>query len=273
MADWTEGDYHPYDPRDLFPEDMIGGFNDADMDALRHGFHGTRHDVVDRNGKPSKMLRAAVDMGGAAKDANLYASSPHFVNWWSPNPLITEGRGAFDPDDGVEEYPAEELRDDAEEKAWSYASAGQGRPRVYEGVAPNFPLPDDGRTIGVEPVQAHPSVFPTAAESNVAIAMAGPSFRVTDTHWIPPGKPGRAIQGTLPHVNWNQFGAPNVGNPEDVLHGYSGTGDFEFKLSRMAAKKEAEAAARPEYGPAVSNPHRDAERRSVEAGQMRLPGF
>lgn len=257
---WTDEDYRPLDPYqhswenngvDLFP---------TEVPEMEHGFHGTVFDV-------EGTVLATADRPDSKK--NFDESPSYFVNYWTPNPLARLYRdGLADPENNPGQ-PMEGLRADAEKEAWNWAEKSSvypndHRPRVYEGRA----VTAMDRPVGLD------SGLPADINMGVEhiLPMAAGAFEVTDTHWIPPGQPGKAVQGTLPHVNWNQFGAPNVGNPEDVAAGLTEFDRQEGWDNRIVAEI-AEERARPQYGPAKPNLARYRARRAEAAGQMRLPGL
>ena len=248
-------------------------------DQYRHGFHGSRHDL-----QGDEVLSAAMrrEKGIDVPMEWPHDSSDQFVNYWHGMPKWDR--------DGESDAPER-----AELEAWDWASrrdedvlSRAGRPRVYEGEAKGIvgadanlmrqylfeSDPDDPYLRGTHDAPLNWELTEELQDSTEgAMPMGAESFKVADTHWIPPGKAGKAVQGTLPHVNWNQFGAPNVGNPEDVAVGLS-TYDHGVALERSVdARKARDRAKQVDHGPALPNASRDAERRSVEAGQMRLPGF
>jgi hypothetical protein len=161
------------------------------------GFHGTAR------GLEGDQLRP--DIG---RENPVYShSGARHINYWSvPNAGATP---------------------EAEEAAWEWASSpkfsdpddpSEGRPRVHEVRARGLPGPDPNAT---EDPDAH----------NVKLANVGTVEPIAATHadvtrtlWIPPPTAeakaaGRGVQGTLEHINWNQFGLSNVGNPEDEAGG------------------------------------------------------
>lgn len=258
----------------------------------RTGFHGSNRDlrgthVVSAAERRARGIDVAVNWQGSSSD--------QFVNYWH----------------GTERGFGGDARERAENSAWNWATdaefngdidgtvGAEGRPRVYEGVAEGVHGADphllddyltetdrhDEHQRGTHDVPMHWELTEELlGNSRGAPPMAAERFRVTDTHWIPPGKAGKAVQGTLPHVNWNQFGAPNVGNPEDVAgfslenYGAGAAGLTEDDIGHarrraLAAKHRDREAQEVDHGPALPNAARDTERRSEEAGQMRLPGF
>lgn len=259
----------------------------------RTGFHGSNRDL-----RGTHILSAAERRGRGIDVAVNWqgSSSDQFVNYWH----------------GMERGFGGNARERALDNAWNWATdaefngdfdasvGAEGRPRVYEGVAegvhgadPNL-LDDyltetdrhDEQQRGTHDVPLNWELTEDLlGNSQGAPPMAAERFRVTDTHWIPPGQPGKAVQGTLPGVNWNQFGAPNVGNPEDVAgftprnYGSSAAGLSEDDVrhaNRRAREQRVreQRALEADHGPGtLGSDVRDAERRSVEAGQMRLPGF
>lgn len=266
--------YYPLNAMGDYDESYGGAtVRPEDHAAVEHGFHGSSNDLVDKDGNPTDRVMARKDRGAKKKDANYSISSPWFVNYWTPNPLAEQGRRYLDdPDISPEEndrlrdtevigedageLPKDQLRDQAEAKAWEW-TGGSGRPRVYEGYAD---VPD--RPVGLDPN------WSTNPNYHNTLAMAAGGMKVTDTHWIPPGKDGKAVQGTLPHVNWNQFGAPNVGNPEDVEVGLTAH-DLKLAYEREQDAEDAKNYVPPTEGQRVREQHE----RDVAAGQMRLPGF
>jgi hypothetical protein len=101
------------------------------------------------------------------------------------------------------EHPASP--DHAEKQGWNWALLAHGdrqagtrgkRPVVHD-VVPRGTVDQDANV-------PHKG----AATAN--------SLRITDTNWIPPAQslgtrePKVGVQGTLPHVNWNQFAPPQA---------------------------------------------------------------
>jgi hypothetical protein len=57
----------------------------------------------------------------------------------------------------------------------------------------------------VEPqgrIEGDPAINPSGHSGR---ALTAESLKITDTEWIPPARHPQGVQGTLPHVNWNQF--------------------------------------------------------------------
>jgi len=52
-------------------------------------------------------------------------------------------------------------------------------------------------------------MLPRSNSELKTMAAVAPSQKIQDTHWGPPATEGTSVTQTLPHVNWNQFGAPN----------------------------------------------------------------
>lgn len=128
----------------------------------------------------------------------------------------------------------------AENSAWRWAGhstpamssdmrhAGN-RPRVHEVVAEGHPMADTNLGWETDIYDAVGLVHgdpddPDSSEymQTKVISMAAPSLRVVGTQWTPPPndiakKAGRGVEGTLPHVNWKQFGADSYArNPSDT---------------------------------------------------------
>ena len=99
----------------------------------------------------------------------------------------------------------------SERKGWTWAHQATnilsnreggvlGRPVVHEVV------PKSGSTIDQDPYTKE------WREPSAGQVTSDKGLKITDTHWIPPVSPAHAAggvvghQGTLPHINWNQFG-------------------------------------------------------------------
>jgi len=98
----------------------------------------------------------------------------------------------------------------AEQAGWNYA---QGKAMMHqmrsssEGVRPRpvvHMVQPEGK------VEADPNDIPWHGQ------MTADRLKITDTQWTPPPEPGDVgVQGTLPYVNWNQFGPRmNVTDPD-----------------------------------------------------------
>ena len=228
-----------------------------DPEEARTGFHGSSTDL-----RGGSIVPQEAPTGAEGTESGLRRrwsmSSPQHVNYVTHNSSMQRSG----PSSPWSSRDRQHGRREAEETAWMWAasgdpatapgtapSPGDGRPRVYEGVAEGEVGGDANLTLTGTDVSNW---------DRDDIPMAASSFRVTDTRWIPPGKPGRAVQGTLPGINWNQFGAPNVGNPEDVVEGltkedkrHAAERVLESHSDRLEdevnAKVEQERRARPDY--------------------------
>lgn len=134
----------------------------------------------------------------------------------------------------VAEGPSEMTRQAAERSAWNWATEAEagkrssynpsewGRAVVHE-VVPEGPVGPDPNSNRYEHNFDNyvAGGYMHANDIYSQANMAAESAKVTRTEWIPPPSSnakaqGVGIQGTLPHINWQQFNAPNTGNPEDV---------------------------------------------------------
>ena len=182
---------------------------------VRSGYHGTTR------GLQGDELRPDI---GREQPRHGISSRAH-VNWFTS--------------------PTGENPQAAERTAWDWASPSApptqaelsrdpsaGRPRVHETYA-------SGR-VGADP-NLEESNRGIMAQS-VPTPMAASSAQVTNTRWTPPPSEeaqaaGRGVQGTIPEINWNQFGAPNTGNPEDT-DGAHTMDDMGHSRARKRAAQE-----------------------------------
>ena len=114
-------------------------------------------------------------------------------------------------DDMVNYVSQSPNRRNGERGGWAWANRAASktvsgptpRPVVYEVVA-DEEYPDSDWNV-------HDDMTP----EDVVEAGGNPSMQttgatVTRTHWTPPPAQGTSgVQGTLPNINWQQFGAPN----------------------------------------------------------------
>jgi len=235
-------------------ENGEAGITENEAENLTRGFHGGRRDLADASGNPSDVVSAASERINISDEEtrNHRASPKYFVNYIAANPR-TEDRYAADIK--------------AENEAWSWAmDAGpvngiNGRPRVYKGEAMDFedrPIAPDSNLVETE------KVLRRIISNDNPVPMAAGAFKVTDTLWTPPPQPGKTVQGTLPHINWNQFGAPNVQNPEDVSGSSLTIKDAEVATERrQAAIKKA-----ADHNIAESKAAEKAKKRNAQFGFM-----
>ena len=121
----------------------------------------------------------------------------------------------------------------------------KGRSRVYE-VEAVGEYGYDGNLSSINSANYFVRQEQEAMSENLAAAhfsseMTAPSLKVTRTEWIPPPsmtarERGAGVQGTLPSLNWKQFGAPNVENVMAV-EGAARTSDMQpdnFDVTGMA---------------------------------------
>ncbi len=194
------------------------------------GFHGTNREIQ------GGQLRPDI---GREKPMFSFSGKRHVNYWTSPN-------GA--------------RSDEAEKDAWSWgqstpggddpADPSYGRPRVVAVRARGF--------VGMDPNlsdDADVSAGTNLSKVEAPIPVAATHADVTDTEWIPPqnydaARDGVGVQGTLPHMNWNQFGLPNVGNPQNAHHSYPRSKiDSEVADAHVAAQRDAREAARKKPEP------------------------
>lgn len=262
--DWQHDAYYPVDPEEH-------GAHPDDAFEMTKGYHGSSTDLrPSRNDEGAETVSAAMDRPYSDQEVNHRGySSPWFVNY------VTKSPGMFGSDEEAQEVAWSWAGQSANKEMEGHWSGADGRPRVYKGIGeydnrpngmdPNFVVPDSDQGDSPEDY----------LQTRKTIPMASESFTVHDTDWIPPGRPGKAIQGTLPHVNWNQFGKPNVGNPEDVEVGLTQDDYYrgeERRRDAAMASEAAEKAAKDAPWEATKR-FREREQRSLDAGQMRLPGF
>jgi hypothetical protein len=229
---------------DYYSQPLItgeAGLTDDDIESTRRGYHGSGSDLVDSSGNPSNIVRARSERRTPESEeyelANHNISPEYFVNYVAANPK-TASRG--------EPQKAERA---AEVEAWEWAnSTMHGRPRVYKGEAMDF----DNRPVGPDPnlLFSEEEDLRRVISYDRPFSMAAGAFRVSDTMWTPPPLEGRSVQGTLPHINWNQFGLPNVANPEDVVMSNLTSKDQELakerkqdQLKKLERDLDSEAAA------------------------------
>ena len=229
----------PYQPNP-FPENLS-------EDQFRTGYHGSPHDLIGTHIDP--------EIGSSRKTWEM--SSTQHVNYQAAN-LGMEGK----------ELAASHHR--AEALAWGWAITKQTRPeranrsRVYKGVA-------EGSIGGDQNLDEYPRNWYQAGRPPPnAPAMAADRFRVTDTVWTPPPERGeQGVQGTIPNVNWNQFGAPNsVGTDPNRFPATMGwtSGDY-------AAQAESDIArdrALTEHANDVAAEHTPYVNESVKHQQLKL---
>lgn len=152
---------------------QFGGFNIKNPTPLPMGFHGTKAGIT---GEIKPASATGAEAAGISETNRTY---------FTPN----------------------------EEEAWGYATGtgrGQGRPRVYQ------TRPIGHQELDVNHVTSRPAV-PIGKDLQTPSAyteMTAPRTvdrqQITDTLWTPtPRFKGGWVQGTLPHVNWHQFDAPN----------------------------------------------------------------
>jgi hypothetical protein len=170
---------------------------------------------------------------------------------------------------------AREHEMDTERSGWDWAgSAARSRGEPT--------LPDGGGIFGrpvVHDVEAHGEVRPDS-NLDARSEMTADRLSITDTHWIRPpqgyfdeqGKPLPAppglfdnelgVQGTLPHLNWNQYAHPKMSGMDLNNAGISS------KTRQMKGTREHERAleALGESGPGMRHrPALASDRERVQA--------
>lgn len=124
-----------------------------------------------------------------------------------------------------------------EEEAWGYATGtgrGTGRPRVYE-TSPQGHQELDSNHAATRPTVGIGKNLERPAYTEMTAPRTAPSQEIVDTQWTPTPKfLGGWVQGTLPHVNWNQFDAPNWVQYNAQGEGYD---DFDQPVEPPAPMK------------------------------------
>lgn len=106
----------------------------------------------------------------------------------------------------AEMMPGADPKLSAEESGWHWAQSASLYRKV-SGVRPR-PVVHAVTPEGSVDLDMNLNDYGTSQE------MTADRLRITDTSWTPPPSmyPGRGVigvQGTIPHVNWNQFGPPD----------------------------------------------------------------
>ena len=210
------------------PTALPGG--PATADRYSRGYHGTTHDLIGTHLDP--------EIGRDRKNYSI--SSDRHVNYTWPNmphaPVVMEH---------PEGYAVMDPVDESERAAWRWSTesgAGQGRARVYSGQGEGQIGGDINMSVDLTAVTQRGQ-----HTSNPAIPMAASRFRVDDTVWTPPpskrtmlGSTGiyeqqaLPVQGTIPNINWNQFGAPN-----SILHGHEHMEEFPSTVGWTVQDRDA----------------------------------
>ena len=119
----------------------------------------------------------------------------------------------------------------AEESGWGWAESAASS-RTDHGVR-GRPVVHDVRVYGND-IDTDKNLNPSGQHG---AQMTANKLRITDTHWTPKPDPfyqPNGIQGTFPHVNWNQF------KPNGAEHNYFDVGSANSGAEEGRAEKASQ---------------------------------
>ena len=177
------------------------------------GTHGT----IMREGVTDEILPSKVHGGeavfGMSDPERAYFTAPSKTSL-SPESL-DEKTGKPLPFAHVGSTEAKHHPEYTERKAWDWATSAV-RSSTYGGRIPGRPIVHDVEAVGRVDVDVN--MDPSGMSGH---ELTADRLRITDTQWIPPPHSyEHGVQGTLEHLNWNQYGPTEGPDRQRIEHNW-----------------------------------------------------